>query len=135
MRCAASCLAVGSVILGWLALAAAAVPARAKADATDAPAKTDAADAPAKTDAADAPAKTGAADAPAKAASPAAKVDQAPADADVAKPAPVRKRPLSPASIALRDRVRQTLDHYFHQQVNTGENTPAEILAFCLAFG
>jgi hypothetical protein len=42
---------------------------------------------------------------------------------------------LSKEAVALRDRIRRTLALYFHQPVNTADNTPAEILAFCLAYG
>ncbi len=57
--------------------------------------------------------------------SPAAK----PPDSSAARPE------LSKEMAALRDRVRRTVAAYFHQPVNTADNTPAEILAFCLAFG
>ena len=125
MRLAARSLVLGSAMLGWLAVVAPVALARAEAGAKEKPTK------------------------PAEAANlvEAPTGDAAPPDADAAKPAdgPAKgeaakasqaKRPrLSPAAAALRDRVRRTLDHYFHQQVNTGENTPAEVLAFSLAFG
>lgn len=52
-------------------------------------------------------------------------------------PAPVPKpRPaLSPAMAALRDRVRSILATHFHDPINTNDNTPSQILKFCLAFG
>ncbi len=45
------------------------------------------------------------------------------------------KPPLSPEMTALRDRVRKVLVHYFREPINTADNTPAEVLGFCLAFG
>jgi hypothetical protein len=128
MRLAARCPVFGLLMLGCLAAVASAPWARAEAGANQQPVAL----------------------APAEAAKPAENpgADAAPPDTDAAKPAdgsskaaaahetPASKpRRLSPAAAALRDRVRHTLDHYFHQQVNTGENTPAEILAFALAFG
>nr|AHC53914.1 hypothetical protein [uncultured bacterium] len=44
-------------------------------------------------------------------------------------------RKLSPAMTTLRDRIRQVEAQYFRQPVNTGDNTAAEVIAFCLAFG
>lgn len=44
-------------------------------------------------------------------------------------------QPLSKEMQALRDRVRRILAGYFRQPPNTADNTPGEILAFCLAFG
>jgi hypothetical protein len=50
--------------------------------------------------------------------------------------APIAPKPsLSPEMMALRDRVRKVLVHYFRQPINTADNTPAEVLSFCLAFG
>ncbi len=48
---------------------------------------------------------------------------------------PQSKVEISPELAALRDRVRRTLVLYFHQLVNTADNTPADVLQFCLAFG
>lgn len=49
---------------------------------------------------------------------------------------PERSKPsLSPGMITLRDHVRRALAYHFRQPVNTQDNTPAEILRFCLAFG
>lgn len=45
------------------------------------------------------------------------------------------KKELSAAQIALRDRVRQTLATLRQQPFNTGENTVADVIAFCTAFG
>ena len=45
------------------------------------------------------------------------------------------KPQLGPEMIALRDRVRQTLDANFRQSLSTRENTPGELIHFCLAFG
>jgi hypothetical protein len=45
------------------------------------------------------------------------------------------KPPSSPELIALGDRVRQTLNAQFRQPPSTGENTPGELIDFCLAFG
>ena len=61
---------------------------------------------------------------------PAASREKAPADASSAP-----KPSLSPEMTALRDRVRKVLVHYFREPINTSDNTPAEILSFCLAFG
>jgi hypothetical protein len=55
-------------------------------------------------------------------------------DAAAAEP-PAAKPVLSPEMVAIRDRVRHVLDAYVHQPVNTGENTPGEVMLFCLAFG
>lgn len=44
-------------------------------------------------------------------------------------------RPVSPERLALRDRLRRVLAGFFRQPLNTADNTPAEILAFCLAYG
>ncbi len=49
------------------------------------------------------------------------------------KAAPLRKLP--EAAAALRDRVRRTLARYTQQPLNTADNSAAEILHFCLAFG
>ncbi len=51
------------------------------------------------------------------------------ADASAEQPA------ISKEAVALRDRIRRTLALYFHQPVNTADHTPADILAFCLAYG
>jgi hypothetical protein len=59
-----------------------------------------------------------------------ADLDKTPAEAvDRAKP------PLSPEMTALRDRVRHVVAHSFRQPINTNDNTPAEVLEFCVAFG
>jgi len=49
-------------------------------------------------------------------------------------PAPARL-PLSPQMAALRDRVRAVLASHFREPINTDDNSPAQILSFCLAFG
>jgi hypothetical protein len=49
------------------------------------------------------------------------------------KPSP--KKELAPALVALRDRVRRTLAVQASQPLNTRDNTMADILQFCLAFG
>lgn len=49
-------------------------------------------------------------------------------------PAPARL-PLSPQMAALRDRVRAVLAGHFREPLNTDDNSPAQILSFCLAFG
>jgi hypothetical protein len=51
---------------------------------------------------------------------------------------PLSRKPadrLSADMTELRDRVRKTLAVHFHQPINTVENTPGEILQFCLAYG
>jgi len=58
---------------------------------------------------------------------PAESREKAPADASSAL-----KPSLSPQMTALRDRVRKVLVHYFREPINTNDNTPAEILSFCL---
>jgi hypothetical protein len=45
------------------------------------------------------------------------------------------KRELTPAQIALRDQVRHTLAQQQKQPLNTRDNLPNEIAAFCLGFG
>jgi len=42
---------------------------------------------------------------------------------------------LSPQMAALRDRVRGVVTQHFHEPLNTSDNSPAQILKFCLAFG
>jgi len=63
------------------------------------------------------------------------KTDEAPATEppDAAAPAPERK--LSPALVALRDRVRRTLKVYRGQMLSTRDNTATELMHACLAFG
>ena len=47
-----------------------------------------------------------------------------------------RPRPaLSPSMAALRDRVRAVRATHFQDPLNTNDNTPSQILKFCLAFG
>ncbi len=85
-----------------------------------------------------------AADTPAKAPPPIRLPATSPAEAaqDPASPpgetagadAPA-SRPFSKEMLALRDRLRRILAGYFRQPLNTADNTPAEILAFCLAYG
>ncbi len=83
-----------------------------------------------------APAQGGAASLPAKA--PAAEGSGEPADAsggpNTAAPS-AAPSPLSEEVLALRDRLRRILAAYFRQPLNTADNTPSEILAFCLAYG
>jgi len=43
--------------------------------------------------------------------------------------------PLSPTTLGLRDRARRVSDLYYRQAFNTRDNTPSEIMNFCLAFG
>lgn len=43
--------------------------------------------------------------------------------------------PLAKEKLELRDRVRRVLAGFLRQPLNTADNTPAEILAFCLAYG
>jgi hypothetical protein len=80
---------------------------------------------PSRTQAADAPAVVS----PAKGNTPSAK----PATKPATKPAAVPD--LSPELASLRDHIRRTLVLYFHEPINTADNTPAEVLQFCLAFG
>jgi len=65
--------------------------------------------------------------------------DKEPAKSSAAKPAPEappRPKPtLSPQMAALRDQVRRVLVAHFGQPLNTNDNTPAQVLQFCLAFG
>jgi hypothetical protein len=60
---------------------------------------------------------------------------QKPESAAKAADGPAAQQALSKEAVALRDRIRRTLALYFHQPVNTADNTPADILAFCLAYG
>lgn len=55
--------------------------------------------------------------------------------AEIAGEAPPAGRPLAKEMLALRDRLRRILAGYLRQPLNTADNTPAEILAFCLAYG
>lgn len=48
---------------------------------------------------------------------------------------PPPAKQLSPAMIALRDRVRRTLATHQQQAFSTRENSATEIMSFCLAFG
>ncbi|MBN2474730.1 MAG: hypothetical protein JXB62_08985 [Pirellulales bacterium] len=50
-------------------------------------------------------------------------------------PQPQPKKPLSPAMVELRDRVRQTLAIYRRYTLNMRENTAAELMSYCMAFG
>jgi hypothetical protein len=59
---------------------------------------------------------------------PASEDDDAPAES-----APPRT--LAPALVALRDRVRKTLQFYQGQPLSARENTATEVIAACLAFG
>ena len=43
--------------------------------------------------------------------------------------------PLSPEMVSLRDAVRRTLAYYFKQPFNTRDNTAANMMQVCLAFG
>jgi hypothetical protein len=75
---------------------------------------------------------------PSKDAQDAKKASPAPAESRKKAPAEAPSAPkpsLSPEMTALRDRVRKVLVHYFREPINTSDNTPAEILSFCLAFG
>jgi hypothetical protein len=67
-------------------------------------------------------------------AEPPATANEAP-ESPAATPADKPKRELSPAQVALRDQVRQTLVQQQKQPLNTHDNLPAEISAFCLGFG
>ncbi len=49
-------------------------------------------------------------------------------------PAPVR-RPLSPQMLVLRDRLRETLRHQFHRNLNTRDHNPWEMMHGVVAFG
>lgn len=61
---------------------------------------------------------------------PAAKPAEKPKSAETPQ-----KPPLSQEMTALRDAMRRVLTQYFHQPINTGDNTPADVMAFCLAYG
>jgi len=61
--------------------------------------------------------------------------DSHPADRPNATMPSLVARPLSKEQLALRERVRRVLADFFRQPLNTADNTPAEILAFCLAYG
>jgi hypothetical protein len=50
-------------------------------------------------------------------------------------PRQVRKAELSETMTAVRDRVRWVLANYFQQTFNTRDNTPADILLACMAYG
>ncbi len=65
------------------------------------------------------------------------KADEAapPSKPQEAPPRATPPRKLSEAAAALRDRVRRTVARYSQQPLNTADNTAAEILHFCLAFG
>jgi len=54
---------------------------------------------------------------------------------DSAKPQEQSAPPLNQEMIALRDQVRRVLAFCFNRSLNTHNNTPAEILGVCLAFG
>lgn len=56
-----------------------------------------------------------------------------PAAAAPSEPEP--KPQLTPAQVALRDRVRRTLAAFHRQPFNVRDNTATEIMHFCLAFG
>jgi len=43
--------------------------------------------------------------------------------------------PLSPQMTALRDRIRAVLARHFREPLNTNDNSPAQVIDFCLAFG
>jgi len=45
------------------------------------------------------------------------------------------KAVLTPQMAALRDRIRAVLAQHFRQPLNTNDNSPAQLLDFCLAFG
>ena len=64
---------------------------------------------------------------------PNAKPAAKPATKPATKPAAAPE--LSPELAVLRDQIRRTLVLYFHEPINTADNTPAEVLQFCLAFG
>lgn len=51
------------------------------------------------------------------------------------EPKPAAKPPLSQEMAALRDHLRQALAACYSLPVNTRDNTPVEIMDFCLAFG
>jgi hypothetical protein len=56
-------------------------------------------------------------------------------DAKAAQPKPQPKKTLTPAQIALRDRIRATLAFLREQPFNTRDNSPADLIQFCWAFG
>jgi len=56
-------------------------------------------------------------------------------DAAATPPVEKPKRELLPAQVALRDQIRQTLAQQQKQPLNTRDNLPTEISAFCLGFG
>ena len=57
------------------------------------------------------------------------------ADAKPVQPKPQPKKTLTPAQTALRDRIRATLAFLREQPFNTRDNSPADIIQFCWAFG
>lgn len=66
---------------------------------------------------------------------PEEQTDGAPATEPPDAAAPQPKRTLSPAMVALRDRVRRTLEAYRRQMLSTRDNTATELMHACLAFG
>ena len=68
---------------------------------------------------------------PATSPKPPATSPKPPAAAVAPKPRPA----LSPSMAALRDRVRSILAAHSQDPINTSDNTPSQILKFCLAFG
>jgi hypothetical protein len=66
-----------------------------------------------------------------KAATSAAPAPEKPSSETPPSPKPV----LSPEMAALRDRVRTVTAQHFQDPLNTNDNTPSQILKFCLAFG
>lgn len=96
------------------------------------PASEPAVEDPAKAAAADQEAAKNAAEKPAETAPNDAATT--PGNAEKATPAPPQPE-LSPAMVALRDRVRRTLASFARLNLNTQENTATELMQYCLAFG
>ncbi|MGD0516068.1 MAG: hypothetical protein ABSA26_00910 [Thermoguttaceae bacterium] len=65
---------------------------------------------------------------------PAAETPSQPEQPAAAEP-PKPKRELSPALAALRDKARRTLGTYRKMPINSRQNTPDEIIDYCLALG
>ena len=60
---------------------------------------------------------------------------QTKSESAVVEPPKVIKRELSPAMVALRDKVRRTLAAYQKMPFNTRQNTADEIINYCMALG
>jgi len=121
MRCTLRSLSLVCLAAAWIAAAAAKMPAgEGPSPAGGAPA-IDSPQAKGEDKAHEEPEKSGEA-------APPSKPEEAPP-----KATPPRK--LGEAAAALRDRVRRTTARYSQQPLNTADNSAAEILRFCLAFG